>query len=232
MKPRVLILHTLGTNRDEDAAAAFAMAGAEPCIVPIVELKQRRKPWSDYQLLMLPGGFSYADALGAGRLWALDLQSYFADELEAYVGGGRPVLGICNGFQALVRAGVLPGDGVQATLTHNETGRFECRWVTIRPHLTSLWTAELAAIDCPIAHGEGNFQLGDPSASVKVAFTYAVNPNGSHGGAAGVSNGAGNVLGLMPHPENHIYPWQHPHYPRGYRGNLGLPLFQAGVKHA
>ncbi|MEW5847339.1 MAG: phosphoribosylformylglycinamidine synthase I [Myxococcota bacterium] len=246
MAPRVLILHATGTNRDHDAAAAFQLAGAEPEIVPLQELRERRRKWQDYQILVVPGGFSYADALGAGKLFALDLQSYFVDEVKAFVQSGRPVIGICNGFQALVKSGLLPAlDGAEATLTFNASGHFECRWVTLRPvSRVCLWTRDLTdEIYCPVAHGEGRFLVASDSALSQlkqrdqVALTYVGNgypdnPNGSPGDVAGVCNPQGNVLGLMPHPEDHIQPFQHPRWTRGERGKLGLKLLEAGVRHA
>ena len=199
---------------------------------------------------MLPGGFSYADALGAGRLLALDLQVYFTEHVTGFVSSGKPVIGICNGFQALVKAGILPGNGkVKATLTFNAGGHFECRWVSLQPvSKKCLWTRDLPEqIECPVAHGEGNFQVDDPGnlwgleSRDQVAFVYTTgdghpakgsypaNPNGSVLDIAGVTNPAGNVLGLMPHPENHIHPWQHPQWSRGVERGSGLSLFRNGV---
>ncbi len=274
MKPRALILHANGTNRDAEAAQAFELAGAQAEIVPLNQLRAKEKQWSDYQLLVLPGGFSYADALGAGKLLALDLQVYFADQVREFVERGKPVLGICNGFQALVKAGLLPspiracpehsegrGDGgeVTATLTFNASGRFECRWVTLVPRSRAcIWTRGLQEpIYCPVAHGEGNFMLADPGVLEtlqtrdQIALTFAQddgspangaypdNPNGSLADIAGVCNLQGNVLGLMPHPEDHVLPYQHPRWTRrrspsgeGETGRMGLPLFVNGVRHA
>jgi phosphoribosylformylglycinamidine synthase len=235
-RPRALVLYAPGTNREGEACAALDLAGAEPQVVPLTELKGRS--WLDYQLLILPGGFSYADALGAGRLWALELRQYFAEHVEEFIASGRPVLGICNGFQALVKGGFLP-EG-RATLAPNAGGSFQCRWVRLQPQGDRcLWTRGLEAFDCPIAHGEGRFLPQEPGDPDSVALTYAAldeahpgNPNGSWRDAAGVTNAAGNVLGLMPHPENHLFPWQHPRHARGQAGALGLALFQAGVRHA
>ncbi len=168
MKPHALILHATGTNRDNDAALAFELAGALPEIVHINQLRQRSRRWSDYQVLVVPGGFSYADALGAGRLLALDLLHYFSDEVNTFVEQGKPVIGICNGFQALVKSGILPGlekqpaaNRAESTLTFNASGHFECRWVTMQPvSQKCIWTAGLDdLITCPVAHGEGNFRL-------------------------------------------------------------------------
>ena len=253
MQPRVLILHANGTNRDHDAALALEAAGARTEIRPINDLRAARTGWGDYQMLVVPGGFSYADALGAGKLLAIDLNSYFAAEVQAFVAAGKPVIGICNGFQALVKAGVLPGrDDLRATLTFNQAGHFECRWVRLLPvSPVCVWTRGLAeAIECPVAHGEGNFVLADPAglerleAAGQVALVYAgpdgaraqgrypSNPNGSLGDLAGICNPAGNVLGLMPHPEDYIHPHQHPRWTRGKRGGLGLPLFKSGLAYA
>jgi phosphoribosylformylglycinamidine synthase I len=268
MKPRVLILHADGTNRDLEAAQAFRLAGAEAQIVHLNQLRAREKRWADYRLLAIPGGFSYADALGAGKLLALDLNAYFADEVRAFIDSGKPVIGICNGFQALVKSGLLPNqqhmhraaDAVQVstinnqkcTLTFNARGHFECRWVTLKPQSqTCVWTRGLDdLIECPIAHGEGNFVLSDPNDlhtlrdgdQVALIYThgdglpadgeYPINPNGSMGDIAGVCNPRGNVLGLMPHPEDHVFAYQHPRWSRGERGHLGLRLFESGVRYA
>src|SRR5690554_6236623 len=136
--PRVMILHAPGTNRDRDAALACTLAGGAPEIVHINEILFGEREFAAYQMMVLPGGFSYGDDLGAGRLWATDLQFHLTDQMDAFVASGKPVLGICNGFQALVKAGYLPGwDGPSATLTFNAGGRFECRWVRLRAHMDS-----------------------------------------------------------------------------------------------
>jgi len=252
-----LILHADGTNRDHDAAQAFELAGANADIVHLNQLRAGEKQWSDYQLLVVPGGFSYADALGAGKLLALDLNTYFMAEVRHFVESGKPVIGICNGFQALVKSGLLPDQKSEihhqkSTLTFNADGHFECRWVTLKPQSqTCLWTRGLTdLIECPIAHGEGRFMLSNPDdlatllAHDQVALTYAqhdgtaangaypINPNGSISDIAGVCNPRGNVLGLMPHPEDHIFAYQHPRWTRGEDGHSGLKLFENGVKYA
>jgi phosphoribosylformylglycinamidine synthase len=254
MKPRALILHATGTNRDLDAAQALELAGARPEIVHLNQLRGGERRWADYQLLVLPGGFSYADALGAGKLFALELVAYFAAEVLAFVDSGKPVIGICNGFQALVKAGILPGPALdserlpstrRATLTFNDSGHFECRWVSLIPKSQKCaWTRGLSEpVYCPVAHAEGKFLLEQPKmaaelqASDQVALVYSgggypANPNGSALDIAGVCNAQGNVLGLMPHPEDHIFPYQHPRRARGEYGGSGLPLFVNGVRYA
>jgi phosphoribosylformylglycinamidine synthase subunit PurQ / glutaminase len=257
LKPRVLILHADGTNRDHDAAQAFVLAGADADSVHLNQLRAGEKSWSAYQLLAVPGGFSYADALGAGKLLALDLTTYFLEEVRSFVESGKPVIGICNGFQALVKSGLLSDrqsavSPQQSTLTANADGHFECRWVTLKPQSqTCLWTRGLTdLIECPAAHGEGRFMLNNPAdltaliARDQIALSYAqrdgtpangaypINPNGSIGDIAGVCNPRGNVLGLMPHPENHIQAYQHPRWTRGAGGHSGLKLFENGVRYA
>lgn len=255
MKPKALILQAHGTNRDYDVAEALTLAGAIPEGVPLNHLHLGKKCFKDYQMLVLAGGFSYADALGAGKLLAVDLNAYFVDEINQFVSAGKPVIGICNGFQALIKSGILPGGETSqknATLTFNEQGHFECRWVTIKPvSQTCIWTKGLNdLIECPVAHGEGSFQITElfPLSSflandqIALAYIkangspangeYPANPNGSTLDIAGICNPQGNVLGLMPHPENHIYPFQHPNWTRGINNHSGLTLFQNGVKYA
>jgi phosphoribosylformylglycinamidine synthase len=270
MKPKALVLQAYGSNRDFDVMDALTLAGADAIGVPLNELRNHKSLLADFQLLVLPGGFSYADALGAGKLLALDLASYFADEVSTFVEAGKPVIGICNGFQVLVKAGILPGGHVIAseakqsptheeiasdkerprndmvTLTFNAEGHFECRWINLKSTSQNcIWTKDLnEIIICPIAHGEGNFQSVENISSEHIALTYVnanglsadgvypINPNGSTMDIAGITNAKGNVLGLMPHPENHIYTWQHPRRTRGETSGSGLKLFANGVKYA
>jgi phosphoribosylformylglycinamidine synthase I len=279
-----MILHANGINRDLEAANAFETAGAEADIVHLNQLRKGDAKWEDYQILCIPGGFSYADALGAGKLMALEMNVYFTDPLREFVESGKPVIGICNGFQALVKSGILPDlqsprspagrskkpkakgkakaivqpkakvspNAGRATLTFNESGRFECRWIYLKPvSQKCLWTRDLdELVYCPVAHGEGRFLLGDPKAlgtlekgdQLALAYvfpdgtpangTYPDNPNGSFADIAGICNAKGNVLGLMPHPEDHVYEWQHPRFGRGERGQQGLEIFLNGVDYA
>jgi phosphoribosylformylglycinamidine synthase subunit PurQ / glutaminase len=243
---KVLILHAPGTNRDGDVAYAVSKAGGLPDVRPLASLRQKEVSWRDYSMLVLPGGFSYGDALGAGRLWALDLNTWFQDQLHEFAITGKPVIGICNGFQALVKSGVLPGSGFSATLTFNASGKFECRQVRLNPNPSnpSPWLEGLKPILCPVAHGEGRFlvQDGRELCSQQVALTYACpdgspalsaypyNPNGSPGDVAGITNPEGNILGLMPHPEDHIYHHQHPRWTREERDGQGLSLFRNGMR--
>ena len=165
-KPRVLIMHATGTNRDREAALACELAGGSAEIVHVNQLRDGSRRLADYQMLLLPGGFSYGDDLGAGRLWASDLSHLLRDQVGPFVEVGRPVMGICNGFQALVKAGFLPGrlpgtedenGRIHATLTRNASNRFECRWVWLQPEPRSpcVFTRGLQErVYCPVAHGE------------------------------------------------------------------------------
>ncbi|NWF68845.1 MAG: phosphoribosylformylglycinamidine synthase subunit PurL [Chloroflexi bacterium] len=252
--PKVLILHATGTNRDREAALACQLAGGAAEIVHVNQLRAGERHLRDYAMLVLPGGFSYGDDLGAGTLWALDMQQRLGDEMHAFVASGKPVLGICNGFQALVKAGILPGSAGRAqrsvTLTYNESEQFECRWVYLRSNSRSqcIFTTGLEEqIYCPAAHGEGRVAVSTEAESQRLwaegyvalsyvdadgnpAPAYPHNPNGSLLGIAGLTNRAGNVLGLMPHPEDHVFAWQHPRWQRGETGMRGLRLFQNALK--
>ncbi|HEY5663695.1 MAG TPA: phosphoribosylformylglycinamidine synthase I [Ilumatobacter sp.] len=233
--PPALVIAGPGTNRDRDLAFALELAGADPTIVLATELVAHPRLLTRAKLVAIAGGFSYGDALGAGRMLALDLTTGLGDPLREFVASGRPVIGICNGFQVLARTKLLPG-----ALGHNVHGRFECRWVVLDPQPTSrcLWTKGIdQAIHCPIAHGEGRYVHPDPDSLAEagqIALRYrSPNPNGSVADIAGVCNPAGNVLGLMPHPENFVVPRQHPQHRRiDARRHLGLQLFENGVAAA
>jgi phosphoribosylformylglycinamidine synthase len=269
----VLILHATGTNRDREAQLACEQAGGQAEIVHVNQLRDGSRHLRDYQMLVLPGGFSYGDDLGAGRIWASDLSHLLRDQVTPFVQAGKPVIGICNGFQALVKSGWLPGPmpGVSAastaaTLTYNESNRFECRWVWLEadPASPCVFTRTPQGRDlqtriyCPVAHGEGRFVPRDEGVlaalerGAQIALRYAMpagtagpgdisgpggvgypyNPNGSVADIAGICNAGGTVFGLMPHPEDHIYPEQHPRWTRGEGGNLGLALFENGIWYA
>jgi phosphoribosylformylglycinamidine synthase I len=251
---KALILRAPGLNRDMDAAHACTLAGFEAVRVHINTLIKNPDLLLTYQFLVIPGGFSYGDDFGGGTLLAKNLTIHLGPQISQFIDEGRPVLGICNGFQVLVRAGLLPGciddnDGessTPSTLTDNVSGQFECRWVTLstRPSPCIFTQGIDRLIETPVAHGEGQFIFSGELASLQsngqVALVYSqptgytsqsvdypANPNGSRGNVAGICNRRGNVLGLMPHPENYVYALQHPQR----RGNIngegdGLLLFK------
>ncbi len=231
-RPKAVVLAAPGTNRDHDVSFALDLAGAEPRIVLLAELLAHPDLLREAQMLVVAGGFSYADALGAGRMWSLELSHGVGDALTGFVAVGKPVIGICNGFQVLTGTGLLPG-----ALGHNASGHFQCEWVGLEaPASRCIWTRDLEPFECPIAHGEGRYVHPDPTALAaagQVALRYVGhNPNGSVGDIAGVCDESGVVLGLMPHPENHVLARQHPRRGRGTAGAMGLPLFEQGVRHA
>jgi phosphoribosylformylglycinamidine synthase II len=231
--PSVLILHANGTNRDRDAALACHLAGGAPEIVHVNQILTGDRDLLDYHMLVVPGGFSYGDDLGAGVLWAADLEHLFGGTVRQFIADGRPVLGICNGFQTLVKAGILPGSPLsnpstgegymrrKVTLTYNEQAHFECRWVYLEPQKasSSLFIRGLdEPIFCPVAHGEGRIAVDTPGTiqtlweQKLVALTYA-QPD-------------------RPYEENHSFPWQHPQRGRGGGGLDGLRIFKNGLKYA
>jgi phosphoribosylformylglycinamidine synthase len=233
MKVPALVLSAPGTNRDRDVADALSLAGAAPRIGMLTDVIARPQLIADARLLVVAGGFSYADALGAGRMFALELEHRLGDALRTFVAAGRPLIGICNGFQVLTRTGLLPG-----ALGHNAGGSFVCRWVHLEAAASRcVWTAGIDTVDCPVAHGEGRYVHPEPAALEavgQVALRYAdgSNPNGSVAAIAGVCDAAGTTLGLMPHPENHIVARQFPGRARGLKGASGLAIFENGVRHA
>ncbi len=256
MQPRSLILRTAGTNCDRETAYAFELAGATTEFLHLNRLIQNPRLLDDYQLLAIPGGFSYGDDIAAGRIFANQLVHHLSDALHRFVEQQKPIIGICNGFQVLIKTDLLPGPlggrtGQSCTLAHNDNGRFVDRWVRLESQPSRcVWTSGLPeAIELPIAHGEGRFVPADEAVrralwdNRQVALTYSVrpagnadafggNPNGSVDGIAGICDGSGLILGLMPHPERHVSPLQHPAWAsRGelIREGAGLQLFRSAA---
>lgn len=255
MNVRALILRAPGINRDADVALACELAGATAERIHVNRVAEGTVSLRDYGLLVIPGGFSYGDNLGAGKLLAVDLAHRLGDQLHDFVADGRPVIGICNGFQVLVKAGLLPGDtqAPTVTLTDNCSSRFECRWVHLQadPQSRSIFTQGIdQVIEVPVAHGEGRIALRDDAVLDQLrhngqvalryvaadggAVDYPANPNGSHDNIAGLCNAQGNVLGLMPHPENAVLPQQHPRWTREPWREVGdgLVIFRNAVAYA
>ncbi len=224
--PRVLILQANGTNRDHDAALACELAGAKPEIVHINQLLSGERRLLDYGMLVLPGGFSYGDDLGAGALWALEMHHRLGEDLAHFAATGRPLLGICNGFQVLTESGLLPG-----ALMRNAGLKFVCKPVTLRVEESqSSFTRKYEkgqTVTFPVAHGEGNYYADDETLNRlegegRVMFRYQDNPNGSARDIAGILNEKRNVLGLMPHPERVVDP--------ATGGTDGRALFQSLIE--
>lgn len=253
---KVAVLKAPGTNCDQETLHAFKLAGADPELVWVHELTSGGKKLDPYQILALPGGFTYGDDLGAGRLLAGELRSHLAEGLGRFLDQEKLVIGICNGFQTLVKAGVLPSgklDTVQeATLTGNDSGKFEDRWIHLRSDFNvCIWTQGMEEVfELPVAHAEGKFVPKEPAVLEQlvgfgqIVFQYSDaegneapypwNPNGSMGSIAGICDPSGRVFGLMPHPERHVTALQHPRWNReGRTGEgAGLKIFKNGVKWA
>ncbi len=240
-KVRVLVLRTAGTNCNRETAYAFRAAGAEAEEVHINRLFHRQKELDDYHILAIPGGFSYGDDIAAGRILANELRLRLGKPVRKFISDGKAVIGICNGFQVLVKAGLLPGPpgrpskvkqfAQTATLMINDSGKFEDRWTFLKPEGYSVWTEGLKGVlFIPVAHAEGKFVpastrlLRTLERNRRVIFRYCdpggatadypFNPNGSVGHIAGIADATGRVLGMMPHPERHFWPTQHPLWTR------------------
>ena len=254
MKPRVLILRAPGTNCDQETAFAFQTAGAQAETVHLNRLLENPGMAAGYQILAIPGGFSYGDDISAGRIFGNQIRHHLRDCLEAFKTAGKLILGICNGLQVLVKSGVLLPDRADepiATLTLNDSGKFEDRWVDLR--VCGDKCVFLRGIECmylPVAHAEGKFVARDTAAlnaldaagqlvlrytessRSESAVPYPANPNGAQLNVAGLCDETGRVFGLMPHPERHIDPTQHPRWTREVhaRGD-GLAVFENAVSY-
>ncbi len=259
-KPRVCILRTAGTNCDKETAFAFLKAGGEPEFVHVNKFITGAEKLDVFQILALPGGFSYGDDLGAGRILANELRFKLIDSLTAFIRQGKLIIGICNGFQILVKSGLLPGNAdlkQEASLIINDSAKFEDRWVYLKSQKLKAKSQKCAwaeglpeVIYLPVAHGEGKFIVQEKAvlerlkANGQVVFRYCDergesagypdNPNGSTDNIAGICDDTGRILGLMPHPERHIDSLQHPRLARtaARKEGDGLQIFKNGIEFA
>ncbi|MBT4484044.1 MAG: phosphoribosylformylglycinamidine synthase I [Candidatus Latescibacteria bacterium] len=238
-KPKALILRTAGTNCDEESAFAAGQSGFEAERVHINRIASGEVSLENYSFLFIPGGFSYGDDVAAGKIMALELNKRFGDALVQFEEKGKLVLGVCNGFQVLIKTGLLPFHAanvseMRATLTDNDSGKFEDRWVHLRaePENVCVFSRTMKpVIELPIAHGEGKFIVKsekdieelESNGQVVLRYvsrsggipSYPEDPNGSMGHIAGVCNKKGTILGLMPHPERFLHYTNHPRWTRG-----------------
>ena len=236
-KPKVIILRTAGTNCDEETAYAWQLVGAETQRLHVSALIAAPQRLQEFDILTLPGGFSYGDDISAGKILANQLIYHLSNSLQEFVSRGGLVLGICNGFQVLVKAGLLPGwpavNGRRqvVTLTQNDSARFEDRWIQMRSGTRpNAFIPPDTIVALPIAHGEGKLVSADSAVRERlrqgghIALTYCdsqgrpgpypINPNGSEDDAAALTDATGRIFGLMPHPERYVRPTQHPEWTR------------------
>jgi phosphoribosylformylglycinamidine synthase subunit PurQ / glutaminase len=235
---KALVLTGYGLNCDNETAHAFELAGAAPAKVHINSLIDGSAIISDYRILAFVGGFSWGDDHGAGVVQAVRLRTRIGDQIREFIEKGRLILGICNGFQALVNLGLLPGfdhdyRGRLVALTYNDCGNFRDDWVTLSVNTESpcIFTQGIERIDLPVRHGEGKFHAETPvierlTAGRQVVMRYATpegqpaggrfpyNPNGSVDDIAGICDPTGRVFGLMPHPEAYNHFTNHPLWTR------------------
>lgn len=242
-RPKAIILRGTATNCDIETFNSFRYVGAEPELVHINQLLAGERKVLDYDLMAFPGGFSYGDDISAGKIYAVKMAK-LAGDFGKFIKGRRPVIGICNGFQILVKTGFLPENGGNAqvsTLYTNDCGHFLAKWVKLRVNKESpcIFTKGLPdEIELPIAHGEGKFIVEDKKELAAItnnglhALTYAENPNGSMLGIAGICNAAGTCFGLMPHPERNFFAWQHPDRAAARQaGAAGFQFFKNAVDY-
>ncbi len=259
---KVLVLTGLGLNCEIETAEAFRLTGATPELLPLLDLLDDADRLSSFDILAFAGGFAFGDHLGAGFVFANRIRWRIYDELVAFIDRGGLVLGICNGFQTMVRLGLLPGfDGdyrtPRATLAPNDRLGYRDAWVRLKvdPASPCVWTRDLDLLELPSRHGEGKFLPADEQVAARLAAGHQIpvryadangrpardwpdNPNGSPDSIAGICDPSGRVFGLMPHPDAYLYPFQHPQWSlRRYTGGVateggGLAMFRNGVDAA
>jgi phosphoribosylformylglycinamidine synthase I len=231
-KVKTLMLRAPGTNCDYETQVAFEAAGAAVDSALVYELFRKERSLDDYQVLVIPGGFTYGDDISAGRIFANEIRLRLGEDIKKFVARGKLVMGVCNGFQVLVKAGILPGlegRGLQpVTLTNNDSGKFECRWIHLKvePASPCVFTRGMTGMYIPVNHGEGKLVAApgvleklnvvvryvDPQGNTGAGYPH--NPNGSLDDIAGICDETGRIFALMPHPERFIRWTQHPRWTR------------------
>lgn len=222
------------------------MVGAQVDQIFLRDLTEKPHMLRDYQIFAMIGGFSFGDHIAAGKVLANIYKFKLGKEIQQFIDDGKLIFGECNGFQALVKAGILPGiDGdyktQRATLTHNDSGVFEDRWIRLRVNSKSrcIFTKGLKELYLPVRHGEGKFVLGDSSYLWKLSkenqivlqyaderglptMDYPQNPNGSVAAIAGICDPTGRIFGNMPHATAYLSPYNHPHWTREKKDSVLL----------
>ena len=242
MKPKAIVLRAAGTNCDRESQYALELAGFDAERIHIFRVMENPAILADYQLLMIPGGFSYGDDVSAGKILANQIIHHLAEPMNRFVEEGKLILGVCNGFQVLLKSGLLPWGKVDitaanrdATLAWNVSGRFVDRWVPLRVDSDKcVFIKKGERFMLPVAHGEGRFTIRDDDVLEKirengqVAIRYdGDNPNGSVDDIAGICDPTGRIFGLMPHPERFVHPTHHPTWTRSMPQKAdGLEIFK------
>lgn len=240
---KALVVRTAGINCDIETKHILDHVGAKTDLVHINDITNGHTKILNYDILVFPGGFSYGDDIAGGKIWSVHVNKVFAD-VKKFIADGRPVMGICNGFQVLTKLGFLPEGGKHtASLTFNNSGVFIDKWLQVKINKNSpcIFTKNLPEyIDLPIAHGEGKIIIDDKKVldnivkTNAIAMTYVDNPNGSVLDIAGICNAKGNCFGLMPHPERYMKPFHHPAWTREEMRNVeaaGVQIFKNAVDY-
>jgi phosphoribosylformylglycinamidine synthase len=258
MNPRVAVLLAAGINCDRETEYGFNLAGGEAKRIHINDLINKRENLSGYHVLVIPGGFSFGDDIASGKVLANKIKYKLGDQIQNFINDKKLILGICNGFQVMVKLGLLPAiDGDYKTqtvsLVHNNSGKFEDRWVYLKSNQNSncVFTKNIdRLLYLPVRHGEGKFVvkgrdvLDSLKKNNKIVFQYVdangqlgdypINPNGSVEHIAGICDESGLIFGLMPHPEGYINKNQHPNWTR--KINLAVPdgllIFKNAIEYA
>lgn len=253
---KTIVIRTAGSNCDYETVHAFRHMGSDVSLVHINHIVSGKVSLSDFHILAIPGGFTYGDDISAGIILANELKYKLKDQIDQFIRDGKLILGICNGFQVLVKAGLLPdtslANGEQlVTLSNNDSGKFEDRWVYLKPvSQKCVFTQNMdKEVHFPVAHAEGKFipknseLLDSLRKNDQIVFQYVNvdgnldgypwNPNGSVENIAGICDSTGRIFGLMPHPERHFHPTHHPRWTReGLKKEAdGLPIFQNAVNY-
>jgi len=254
---KAVVLRAAGINCDLETEHALELAGAQAQRLHINRIIENKKILEEFQIMVFPGGFSYGDDVAAGKILANQIVHHLSEAMQKFINDGKLILGICNGFQVLVKAGILPGNNSnkadghkKVTITYNDSGKFEDRWVYLAPQTEKCVFIEPGRqIYLPVAHGEGKVVTEDAAtmenlkAGQHIAFKYVgkngeegpfpINPNGSMESIAALTDTTGRVLGLMPHPERFVRPTQHPHWSRleNKKDADGMTIFNNAVKY-
>jgi len=260
-EPKALVITGFGLNCEEETAYAFELAGAQPDQIHLNDILHKEKTILDYQILSFIGGFSFGDHISAGIVQAVKFKYALQEDLQKFIEKDTLVIGICNGFQTMVKLGMLPGFDrdyrtQKVTLTINNSGNFGDRWVNLKlnPYSNSVFTRGIENLFLPVRHGEGKFFTQDPSVIDRLAknnqvvaqYTnsegaptqkYPQNPNGSLEAIAAITDPTGKILGMMPHPEAYLSPYNHPTWTRlKIDGKLpkegeGIQIFRNAVNY-